>query len=176
MELQPNMIPIGVGDAPSDDKWRIRLPSSYALYFLAHELDRETAKLYVATLDAEDVLIWPKAEFLKWRSHLQESSGEDPDVVRNLLLASQIRGGESEIDRQGRFVLPKNVREALRLPNPKVDFKVLNDGVVRLTTAERLNELEQKIVPPSRELSDYAISRYARFLARPRQNLGADHA
>jgi DNA-binding transcriptional regulator/RsmH inhibitor MraZ len=157
------LAPNGVGDAPCDEKWRVRLPSHYAAYFLAFEPDRATAKMYAVTFDGEDILLWPKMQFSQWRQRLLESPEADRHRTRQLLAATQFYGGETEIDRQGRFVLPRTVREALHLEGARVDFKVFNDGPVRLTTKERLEAAKRDFAPLGRELDDYAVDQYTRL-------------
>jgi DNA-binding transcriptional regulator/RsmH inhibitor MraZ len=100
-------------DVACDNKWRLRLPAPYAGYFLAFDPDKETGKLYAASLNGEDILIWPRKLFFDWLDK-PRGTPEEATMARHMRIALQFYGNEHEIDRQGRFVLARNVREALR--------------------------------------------------------------
>ena len=174
LEIARKSVPLGLGDAPCDEKWRVRLPAQYSAYFLGYGKDGGSAELYAATFDGTDVLLWPKAEFLSWRDELQECEGPERPKNRRLLLAAQLYGGETEIDRQGRFVLPRNVREALGLSQSGIEFKVLNDGPIRLMTEQRCEETKKGPVQLGREFDDYAADKYTEYLGGNRGKQGAE--
>jgi DNA-binding transcriptional regulator/RsmH inhibitor MraZ len=153
--------PDGVGDVPCDSKWRVRLPTPYANYFLAFEPGKETAKLYTASLNADDILLWPKALLASWRDLLPRKTPEEAKQTRQLLAAVQFYGADTEIDRQGRFVLPRNLREALKLASPPKSFKIYNDGIIRLVTPTRFEIAKRDLAPPSATLDESAVTSYS---------------
>jgi DNA-binding transcriptional regulator/RsmH inhibitor MraZ len=156
--------PDGVGDVPCDNKWRVRLPTPYANYFLAFEPSKETGKLYTASLNGEDILVWPKALLASWRDRLPRRTPEEAKQTRQLLAAVQFYGADTEIDRQGRFVLPRNVRDALRLDSPPRNLKVYNDGVIRLVTSSRFEVAKRDLAPPSVALDELAVTLYSALI------------
>ncbi|MBL8178587.1 MAG: hypothetical protein JNK48_28195 [Bryobacterales bacterium] len=156
-----------MSDAPCDDKWRVRLSSRYASYFLSFEEDKESAKIYVVTFDRKAAILWPYPHFLEWRSNLLQSSSIAPESRRQMLTASEFFGGGSEIDRNGRFLLPRAVRDALGLVNPKTEFGVYNDGAIRLATKERLTLAMREFAPSGEQLDSLAVEEYVRLAASP---------
>jgi len=156
--------PNGLEDAPCDESWRVRLQKRYADYFLGFEPSTsKTATIYIASLNRTDALIWPNRFFQDW-AHRLRTAPENRTRNRSLLKTAQFLGGETEIDRQGRFVLPKKTREGLRLDQPLAEFKVFNDGVVRLIRSDQRSSTE-RAVPEDEELDDYAIDQYSNYLA-----------
>lgn len=155
--------PNGLEDAPCDESWRVRLQKRYADYFLAFEPSTsKTATIYIASFNRTDALVWPNRFFQDWAQRLR-TDPENRTKNRALLKRAQFLGGETEIDRQGRFVLPKRTREGLRLDKPLAEFKVFNDGVVRLTRPDQMLPIE-RMVPEDEELDDYAIDQYSNYL------------
>jgi DNA-binding transcriptional regulator/RsmH inhibitor MraZ len=166
--------PDGVGDVPCDSKWRVRLPSPYAVYFFAFEKGKETASLYAATLDGQDILLWPKPLFSLWRSRLLERRDGDRAKTRQLLAAAQFYGAETEVDRQGRFVLPRTLRDALHLASPPKSFKVFNDGIIRMVTIERFDYAKRELAPPSRATDDYAVDQFTALMGQGKVDQAGD--
>ena len=162
-----NVPPDGVGDVRCDDKWRVRLPASYSAYLHSFEPKDERAKLYAACLDGESVLLWAKTEFSRWRNNLQNDFRGDRSRTRQMLAATQFYGGDTEIDRQGRIVLPRNVREALNLETRPEELKVFNDGIIRLVTKEGFEEAKREFAPQSRALDDYAVDQFTSLVEDP---------
>ena len=160
-----HQIPLTDGNATCDAKWRFRLQSNFASYFLAQEPRAESASLYVATLNALDILLFPKNDFWEWKARLLES--EDPAVRQNLIRALRHSGGEAQLDRHGRFVLPVHVRESLRISAVGVDFKILSDMPVRLMTVDRYKE-DKQLVELGDQLDARGASEYARHLKSDR--------
>jgi DNA-binding transcriptional regulator/RsmH inhibitor MraZ len=152
--------PMGIGDAHCDKNWRIRIPVKFAIHFLE---GNESARLYLATLDGKDILLWRELEFLRWMNELSKST-ESNEEHGNIVLAMQVYGGESEIDRQGRFILPKSVRENLEFKQPTIEFKIIS-GPIRLTTSRKIGEDKQKLVPLGEELYVKTKRAYARYRA-----------
>jgi DNA-binding transcriptional regulator/RsmH inhibitor MraZ len=157
--------PDGLGEAPCDNKWRVRLPTPYAVYFQSFEPGKETASIYAASFDGQDIFLFSKSEFRLWRDRLRRITGADRPDARQMLLASQYYGGETEVDRQGRFIVPRMVRKALHLEKPPESFNVLNDGLVRLVRSDRLDFAERDEAPQSSALSGKVLDHYAYLTA-----------
>ncbi|MBY0505459.1 MAG: AbrB/MazE/SpoVT family DNA-binding domain-containing protein [Bryobacteraceae bacterium] len=167
--LESTKIPVapnGLEEAPCDDRWRIRLQKRYADFFLSFEpIPEKAAKIYVATLNGEDALIWPNDVFQDW-AHRLRIDPNNREKNRLLLRKAQFFGGESDIDRQGRFVLPKKVREGMHLEEPVTEFQVFNDGIIRLIK-RALSPDERLALTERRDLDDYAVDRYTSHLLGP---------
>ena len=158
------LVPIEPGSATCDANWRFRLPTNYAKYLLSQTPGTDTASIYIATLDAQEMLLWSRQEFLSWRDHLQL----EPASNEELLDALQYFGGETEIDNKGRFVLPKNVRDVLKGVKPGNDFKIIGGAPLRLLTAARYEEKRRR-VKPGPELRKRARAEYSRFTKAKQQ-------
>ena len=134
-----------------------------------------TLKLIAATLDSKDVLVWPKSEFLDWRTWLHIPSNAVPGRARELLWVAQCNGGETELDKQGRMLLPKAIRDALDLKDKPVDFRIVNEGLIRLTRPESLNaKRDFSATSTDHDLDAYAVEQYGRFLGVGAKSKGGE--
>lgn len=169
----PNPVaPYGLEEAPCDGSWRVRLPKRYADFYLAFEPDlAKPARLYVATLNGRDALLWPNPLFQDWARRLLLDL-ENKETNRNLLKKAQFFGGESDIDRHGRFVLPKRVREGLGLSASVSEFHVYNDGIVRLSLPQQV-VAERQMLALDDGSDSHAIDRYSIYLAQTVQPGGS---
>jgi len=94
-----------------DDRGRLRLPQTFSRYFDS----LVEKKLFVTSLDAVTVRIYPIAVWRQMRQFLAEHH-EDP-VAADLLFLANHYGANTEPDPQGRILIHEDLRRALSLEN-----------------------------------------------------------
>ena len=102
--------PLGIFQARCDDKGRLKLPATFAEYLKALEID----KVFITTLDLKLARIYPKKV---WESNrnLFENAGEHSRIAQDVAYIANLYGGESEIDGQGRVLMPQELRKKLEI-------------------------------------------------------------
>ena len=102
--------PLGIFQARCDDKGRLKLPSNFAEYLKALGVD----KVFITTLDLKLARIYPKKV---WQSNrnLFENAGDNSRIARDVAFIANLYGAESEIDAQGRVLVPTELRRKLEL-------------------------------------------------------------
>jgi MraZ protein len=98
-----------------DDKGRLKLPVGFQQYFsgLAEK------KLFVTSLDRRIGQIYPIANWRESKKFLNEQR-EHQKAARNTLFIAQDLGADSEMDGQGRVLLPPEMRRELGIENQSV--------------------------------------------------------
>src|SRR5260370_34347153 len=93
-----------------DDKGRLKLPVGFQQYFAR----LPEKKLFVTSLDRRIGQIYPIAN---WREAKKVLYGqkENSQAARRIGFNAQDLGRDSEIDKQGRVLLPPEVRRELRI-------------------------------------------------------------
>jgi MraZ protein len=132
----PQEPPRGFLTARVDEKGRLKLPSAIAQY-LAGTGDQ---KVFVTTLNASTVRIYPISS---WREteKLLEEAGEDAETREDVAFIAYHFGADSDIDPQGRVLVPTELRRALKLENEQVYlrcFKQRIDVIGREVYEQRL--------------------------------------
>jgi len=144
--------PRGTFQARCDEKGRLKLPASFQRFLIRLDekvvfcttLDRRIARIY-------PISIWQKNE-LFFRSFQT-----NPRAAEDVALVANHYGADSEVDGQGRILLPPLLRRELGLENETVwldhfrgRFNVYSDalyqermGQAMEGLAEKLNVLEQ---------------------------------
>jgi MraZ protein len=102
--------PLGIFQARCDDKGRLKLPAVFAEYLKALGVD----KVFITTVDIKLARIYPKRV---WESNqnLFENAGEDAELAQDVAFVANLYGGDSEIDAQGRMLVPTELRRALEI-------------------------------------------------------------
>jgi len=129
-----------------DDKGRLKLPAGFQTFFAA--LREKT--LFVTSMDRKVALIYPMAV---WRENEKffESYKDDPRIARALAFNAYDLGAESEVDAQGRVLLPPELRRELGLENGtlricahKGKFEILSEKLYneRKEAAAQLTEAD----------------------------------
>lgn len=157
--------PLEDGDAVCDAKFRVRLPSNWASYYLKRNCEEaEGARLVVTSLNREDILLFHSEDFIAYRTHLTEAGDQD-DVLDSL----RLWGGEAQLDRNGRFILPSRVRTAF--PDlPGTEIKIISRLPVCLVSLKKYTERNQKL-EQSDELHNRAKLQFVQSL-KPQQSEG----
>ncbi|MGH9719900.1 MAG: division/cell wall cluster transcriptional repressor MraZ [Bryobacteraceae bacterium] len=98
-----------------DEKGRLKLPAGFKTYFesLAEK------KLFVTSLDKRVGQIYPAAV---WRVNQKffESYRANPKAAKNVAFNANDLGGDSEMDKEGRILLPPEMRRQLGIENQAV--------------------------------------------------------
>jgi len=113
----PQLLPeLPDGSYPTrlDDRGRLRLPQTFSRYFESL-VER---RLFVTSLDAVSVRIYPMAVWRQMRQFLAEHH-EDPEAADLLFLANHY-GANTEPDPQGRILIHEELRRALSLENQQL--------------------------------------------------------
>jgi len=107
--------PRGTLSGRVDEKGRLKLPAAVAQYFGA--LGEQ--KVFVTTLNTSTALIYPISVWKETEKMLEEP-GEDADVRADVAFVANHYGEDSEIDAQGRVLLPTTLRRELELEKDDV--------------------------------------------------------
>jgi MraZ protein len=132
----PQEPPRGFLTARVDEKGRLKLPSAIAQY-LAGTADQ---KVFVTTLNGSTVRIYPISSWRETEKMLEEA-GEDAELREDVAFIAYHFGADSDIDPQGRVLVPTELRRALKLENEQVYlrcFKQRIDVIGREVYEQRL--------------------------------------
>jgi MraZ protein len=124
------MAPKHVAPARVDDKGRLKLPSEFLEYLRALEVD----KVFITTVDMQMARIYP---MLVWQSNeeLFSDAGENSEIAEDISLIAKVFGGDSEIDNQGRVLMPAKLRDQLELESQPVWLDVYKGRINVATKA-----------------------------------------
>jgi MraZ protein len=114
--------PHSIAQASVDEKGRLKLPAEFLEYLEALKV----TKVFITTFDQRQARIYPIAVW-KVNEALFENSA-DPAAERLALLAKAY-GGDAEIDKSGRVLLPAKLREALDLEKQPVCLDVYHGRI-----------------------------------------------
>ena len=95
--------------ATVDAKGRLKVPAA----FLAPLLEQHGKQVFVTSLEGESVLVYPMVVWEEGEVRLRERGDLDP-LKRKFLLATSFYGHETELDLQGRLLLPRQLRARAR--------------------------------------------------------------
>src|SRR5215475_2009172 len=85
--------PLGIFQAKCDEKGRLKLPTEFATYLKASNVD----KVFITTVDLRLARIYPKPV---WESNqnLFDVAGDDAEIAEDVAFIANLYGGYSEID------------------------------------------------------------------------------
>ena len=127
--------PHSIAQASVDEKGRLKLPAEFLEYLEALKV----TKVFITTFDQRQARIYPIAVW-KVNEALFEDSA-DPAAERLALLAKAY-GGDAEIDKSGRVLLPAKLREVLDLEKQPVWLDVYH-GRINVVTRQVHDERMQ---------------------------------
>lgn len=116
--------PLGITSARCDDKGRLKLPANFVEYLKALNVD----KVFITTVDLKQVRIYSKKV---WQSNINlfAKAGENAKIAQDISFIANLYGGESEIDAQGRVLIPAELRRKLELEAAPVWIDFYNDRI-----------------------------------------------
>jgi MraZ protein len=149
----PVEAPRGFLSARVDEKGRLKLPAAITQYLAL--LGEQ--KVFVTTLNGSTARIYPISAWLQTENMLEEA-GEDAESREDVAFVAYHFGADSEIDPQGRVLVPTELRRALKLENEQVYLRCFKQRIDvigrevyerRLTRAmegigEKVQDLEKK--------------------------------
>lgn len=102
--------PLGIFQARCDDKGRLKLPAIFLEYLKAQNAE----KVFITTVDMKLARIYTRKA---WESNqnLFESAGEDAEIAQDVAFIANLYGADSEIDAQGRVLVPAELRRELQI-------------------------------------------------------------
>jgi MraZ protein len=107
--------PRGIYPARVDDKGRLKLPAIFQQYIA----DLGEKKVFVTSLDTRIARIYPISVW-KENEILFEQPSDDPDSVDDVKFIANDLGADSDIDGQGRVLVPQELRRLLNIENQPV--------------------------------------------------------
>jgi MraZ protein len=107
--------PNGMYPARVDDKGRLKLPVGFQQYFAG----LPEKKLFVTSLNRRIGQIYSIANWRETKKNL-DGQKEHSQAARNVVFTAQDLGADSEMDNQGRVLLPPEMRRELGIENQSV--------------------------------------------------------
>jgi MraZ protein len=116
--------PLGIFQARCDEKGRLKLPSNFSEYLKASGVN----KVFITTVDLKLARIYPKGV---WESNQNffENAGEDAEIAQDIAFIANLYGGDSEIDGQGRVLVPAELRRTLEIEKQPVWLDYYNGRI-----------------------------------------------
>ena len=129
--------PHSIAQASVDEKGRLKLPAEFLEYLEALNV----TKVFITTLDQRQARIYPLAVW-KVNEQLFQNAGENASAAERLAFLAKVYGGDAEIDKSGRVLLPAKLREALGLEKQPVWLDVYQ-GRINVVTKKIYDERMQ---------------------------------
>ena len=129
--------PHSIAQARVDDKGRLKLPAEFLEYLKKLGVD----KVFITSLDTEVARIYP-IHVWKGNENFFGNAGELAELAEDVAYVAKIFGGDSEIDGQGRVLLPATLRRELSLESQPVWLDCYNGRInvaSKSVHEERLN-------------------------------------
>jgi transcriptional regulator MraZ len=128
--------PHSIVQASVDEKGRLKLPVEFLEYLEALNV----TKVFITTFDLRLARIYPMRVWEVNKALLQ-NAGENAAAAERLAFLAKAYGGDAEIDKSGRVLLPAKLREALNLEKQPVwldEFQGRINVVTRQVHDERM--------------------------------------
>lgn len=116
--------PHSIAQARVDDKGRLKLPSEFLEYLKKLGVD----KVFITSLDREVARIYPIAVW-KRNENFFGNAGDLAELAEDVAYIAKVFGGDSEIDAQGRVLLPAALRRELSLESQPVFLDCYNGRI-----------------------------------------------
>jgi MraZ protein len=116
--------PRGFHSARVDEKGRLKLPSVIAEYIAA----LGDHKVFVTTVNGSTARIYPISV---WRQNelLLEEGGEDTELKEDVAVVAYHFGADSDVDAQGRVLVPTELRRKLNLEGEQVFMRCFKQRI-----------------------------------------------
>ena len=116
--------PHSIAQASVDEKGRLKLPAEFVEYLESIKV----TKVFITTFDLRQARIYPMSVW-KVNEALFENSGENAAAAERLAFLAKVYGGDAEIDKSGRVLLPAKLREELDLEKQPVWLDVYHGRI-----------------------------------------------
>ena len=107
--------PRGFHQARVDEKGRLKLPAVFQQYLG----DLGEKQVFITTLDLRTVRLY-RSSLWKENENLFENAGDDAENADAVAFLSKHYGADSELDGQGRVLVPQELRKDLQVENQPV--------------------------------------------------------
>jgi MraZ protein len=116
--------PLGIFTAKCDEKGRLKLPAEFVAYLKTLDVE----KVFITTVDMKIARIYPKRT---WESNqnLFENAGDDAEIAEDVAFIANLYGASSEIDGNGRVLVPTDLRRKLELESQTVWLDYYNGAI-----------------------------------------------
>ena len=128
MSVEP---PRGSFQARVDEKGRLKLPA----VFLQYLSDLGEPKVFITSLDTITGRVYPISVW-KDNEALFESTAEEPEAAADVAWVANHFGADSDIDGQGRVLMPTDLRRHLKIENESVWLDCYKGRINVYSTAE----------------------------------------
>ena len=122
--LVPVEPPHSIAQARVDDKGRLKLPSEFLEYLKKLGVD----KVFITTLDRQLARIYPISVW-KANENLFADAGDLAETAEDVAYIAKVYGGDSDIDAQGRVLLPAMLRRVIELESQPVYLDCYNGRI-----------------------------------------------
>ena len=116
--------PHSIAQARVDDKGRLKLPSEFLEYLKKLGVD----KVFITSLDREVARIYPIPVW-KGNENFFGTAGDLAELAEDVAYIAKVFGGDSEIDAQGRVLLPAALRRELEMESQQVFLDCYNGRI-----------------------------------------------
>jgi MraZ protein len=123
-EVVPVEPPHSIAQARVDDKGRLKLPAEFLEYLKKLSVD----KVFITTVDRELARIYPISVW-KANENLFANAGDLAELAEDVAYVAKVFGGDSEIDAQGRVLMPAALRRELALESQTVYLDCYNGRI-----------------------------------------------
>jgi MraZ protein len=122
--------PHGIFPARVDPKGRLKLPAALREYVLRFG----EKSVFITSLDLVIARIYPN---VIWENNQKILDGftEDPDAAADVAFTANDLGADSEMDDQGRVLIPQELRRLMEIENQPVWLEVYQGGINIYTKA-----------------------------------------
>ena len=116
--------PHSIAQARVDDKGRLKLPAEFLEYLRKLGVD----KVFITTLDRQLARIYPISVW-KANENLFADAGDLAETAEDVAYIAKVFGGDSEIDAQGRVLMPAALRRVIELESQPVFLDCYNGRI-----------------------------------------------
>lgn len=136
-EAQPRQVepPRGIFPARVDEKGRLKLPTVFQAYF--EGLGEKT--VFITTLDTKLARIYPISVWKENEKFLAGAADGDLDAAEEISFIAMDFGADSDVDSQGRVLVPQELRRQLGIENQPVWLEMYR-GRVNVYSKELYDE------------------------------------
>ena len=118
--------PRGFHQARVDEKGRCKLPAAVQSYFAGQNVK----KVFITTLDTLTARLYPIPVW-EQNEELFDAAGDQAAEAEKVSFLAQHFGGDSDVDTQGRVLVPQELRRELGLENQPV-WLVYDKGAIAM--------------------------------------------
>ena len=116
--------PLGIFQAKCDDKGRLKLPVDFVTYLRAEMV----GKVFITTFNMKLARIYSKSAWER-NQNLFENAGDDAEIAQDVAFIANVYGAYSEIDDNGRVLIPTELRRKLEFEGKPVWLDYYNGGI-----------------------------------------------